>query len=137
MLSTVTVVYTARPGYSETARGLVVYIRGAYEGKTHNRLFLSFSLDPTMSDTLTFRKHIFGHAVGAWGMYHLELPLLALLTRSVGHNKPLITLAILIAELRSDVAFTILTNSAMYPKIMGELGKLPRERLKPIEMQIK
>ncbi|KAJ8090855.1 hypothetical protein PM082_024777 [Marasmius tenuissimus] len=69
--------------------------------------------------TLTFEKHIFGHAVGAWG-----------------HNKPLITIAVLIAETRKDVVFTILTMPTMYPKIMGELAKLSQERFKAIERQI-
>ncbi|KAL0577515.1 hypothetical protein V5O48_004456 [Marasmius crinis-equi] len=67
----------------------------------------------------TFRKHIFGHAVAAWG-----------------HNKPLITLAILIAEARKDVAITIFTNAFIHPKMIGELAKLPQERLKGIERQI-
>ncbi|KAK1233748.1 hypothetical protein PQX77_003079 [Marasmius sp. AFHP31] len=67
----------------------------------------------------TFTKHIVGHAIAAWG-----------------HNKPLITMAILIAEMRKDVAFTILTNVFVYPQIMGELAKLPQERLKAIEKQV-
>ncbi|KAL0577554.1 hypothetical protein V5O48_004452, partial [Marasmius crinis-equi] len=72
-----------------------------------------------MDSSLTFRKHIFCHAVTAWG-----------------HNKPLITLAILIAELRKDVAITILTDAVIYPRMVGELAKLSPERLKPIERQI-
>ncbi|KAL0577516.1 hypothetical protein V5O48_004457 [Marasmius crinis-equi] len=67
----------------------------------------------------TFSKHIFCHSIVAWG-----------------HNKPLITLAILIAEMRKDVAITIFTNVLMYPNIMGELAKLPQERFKAIERQI-
>ncbi|KAG7090354.1 hypothetical protein E1B28_009474 [Marasmius oreades] len=73
-----------------------------------------------MFRTSHIRKHVFGHAIIAWR-----------------HNKPLIALAILIAESRKDVVFTILTNTYIYPKILGELEKLSPERFKAIENQIK
>ncbi|KAK7062668.1 hypothetical protein VNI00_000156 [Paramarasmius palmivorus] len=66
-----------------------------------------------------FRKHIVLHSIAAWG-----------------HNKPLITIAILIAEARKDVVLTILTNSFIHPKLLGELEKLPQERYHAIEAQI-
>ncbi|ESK90158.1 hydroquinone glucosyltransferase [Moniliophthora roreri MCA 2997] len=65
------------------------------------------------------QPHIFMHACAAWG-----------------HNKPLITLAILIAEARPNVVQTILTNATMYPKLLGEINMLPSERLDAIKERI-
>ncbi|KAG7090300.1 hypothetical protein E1B28_011898 [Marasmius oreades] len=52
-----------------------------------------------------------------------------------GHTKPLVSLMILIAESHSDIVFTFITN-VMYPKIMAELGKLPKERYEKVRGQI-
>ncbi|EEB98833.1 hypothetical protein MPER_01595 [Moniliophthora perniciosa FA553] len=65
------------------------------------------------------QPHIFMHACAAWG-----------------HNKPLITLAILIAEARPNVVQTILTNAIMYPKLLGEFNMLPPERLDAVKERI-
>ncbi|KAF9257354.1 hypothetical protein L218DRAFT_1080958, partial [Marasmius fiardii PR-910] len=63
-------------------------------------------------------KHIVLHTVPAWG-----------------HSKPLTSVMVEIAESRPDVVLTFLTN-AMYPKIMAQLAKLPRERWKLIKNRI-
>ncbi|KAL0566457.1 hypothetical protein V5O48_015551 [Marasmius crinis-equi] len=68
---------------------------------------------------VAFQKHIFCHAVAGWG-----------------HNKPFLALAILIAEMRKDVAITIFTHAFIYSKMMAELEKLPKERFEAIEKQI-
>ncbi|KAI3616806.1 glycosyltransferase family 1 protein [Moniliophthora roreri] len=65
------------------------------------------------------QPHIFMHACAAWG-----------------HNKPFITLAVLIAEARPNVMQTILTNATIYPKLMGEINMLPRERLDVVKERI-
>ncbi|KAK7029551.1 hypothetical protein VNI00_014428 [Paramarasmius palmivorus] len=64
-------------------------------------------------------RHIIMHAIAAWG-----------------HNKPLITFAILIAEARPNVILTILTNASMHAKMHAELKNLPEERLDPISHRV-
>ncbi|KAG7096241.1 hypothetical protein E1B28_003690 [Marasmius oreades] len=54
---------------------------------------------------------------------------------SWGHAKPLVAFMVLVAELRMDVVFTFIAN-VRYPNIMGELAKLPRERLENIKDRI-
>ncbi|KAK7029552.1 hypothetical protein VNI00_014429 [Paramarasmius palmivorus] len=53
-----------------------------------------------------------------------------------GHNKPLVTLAILIAEARKNAVVTILTNTPMHTKMMKELRNLPAKRFDAISHRI-
>ncbi|KAF9255631.1 UDP-Glycosyltransferase/glycogen phosphorylase [Marasmius fiardii PR-910] len=52
-----------------------------------------------------------------------------------GHVKPLVTLMVLVAELRADVVLTFIANTR-YPNIMDELAKIPPERFENIRDRV-
>ncbi|KAL0570330.1 hypothetical protein V5O48_011627 [Marasmius crinis-equi] len=62
--------------------------------------------------------HIVLHAVPSWG-----------------HTKPLLSFMVLLAESGEDVVVTLLTGP-LYPQIMAELEKTPKERFSKVESRV-